>query len=729
MRPLYSTATPIALELMRMFPKAAMEISSSGKGLHLFFSYKGSAPPHARKNKKLNIELYTVRQFIALTGIHANGDVATDYTEELHKAIEIYFPKTVAVETNNGNIAQQWADQVAKIFHSDCDGDREDDKLIERMLNSKSPRAIFGDKASLKDLWEGNVEALVKAYPDASHESGYDESSADAALAFHLAFWTGKDADRTLRLMQSSGLKREKWDRDDYLPRTILNAFSVQQSVYIKSEKTQLISACQPEPLPELPAVLPFDYSYLPDGLREYVCDISERMQCPPDYAAVAVYVMMATVCGRKIGIRPMKEDNWTVIPNLWGAVVGNSGMMKSPTLNECLLPLKKLAANEFDIFNNASTEYCVQENINKLQQSVNKTKARAALGKQKDADIRALLASEEINNAPILKRFITNNASYEALGELLIENPNGILVEADEIIGLLKQLDAHGQEAARSFYLTAADGDKSYTFDRIMRGKGLRIESVCVSILGGIQPGVLADYVSKAVNGSAGADGLLQRFGLMVYPDISLDWKEIDRPPNKIARINVFMLVERINGLNSSDIGALIDSYGGVPFLRFTDAAQRLFSRWRGILEKRLRSGEEHPAIISHLSKYRKLIPSLALLNHLCDSGIGAVSEAALQRAIAYGQYLESHARRIYSYATTPEIDAAKTVLKRLAAGKLTNPFKARDLSQKGWTGLSTPRTTQAAINILLEYGHLSKEVLADTGGRPTEIYHWHKE
>ena len=67
--------------------------------------------------------------------------------------------------------------------------------------------------------------------------------------------------------------------------------------------------------LPALPGVLPFDYSYLPDALRGYVRDISERMQCPPDFAAVGVFVMMATIIGRKVGIRPMKHNDWTVIP------------------------------------------------------------------------------------------------------------------------------------------------------------------------------------------------------------------------------------------------------------------------------------------------------------------------------------------------------------------------------------------------------------------------------
>ncbi len=485
-----------------------------------------------------------------------------------------------------------------------------------------------------------------------------------------------------------------------------------------------------PEPLPALPDVLPFDYAYLPDALRGYVKDISERMQCPPDFAAVGVMVMMATIIGRKVSIRPKRNDDWTVTCNLWGAVVGNSGVMKSPTLSAALSPIGKLAASAFKDFNKASAKHAEIAELAKLQQSVNKTKARASLKKGESADASKLLQLDDTEDAPILKRYKTNNASYEALGELFMENPNGLLVEADEIIGLLKQLDANGQEVARSFYLTAADGDKSYTFDRIMRGKGLHIEALCLSIIGGIQPGVLAEYVRQATSGGAGADGLLQRFSLMVYPDISPDCKYMDRFPDSTLRDSVNRLAERMDSLNPADISAEDGQFGGVPFLRFDDAAQAVFAEWIVALDTRLRSGEEHPAIASHLSKYRKLIPSLALINHLCDTRGGAVSEQALIRAIAFSEYLESHAMRIYSGATRPDIDAAKSLLKRLDSGKLPSPFKARELWRRGWSGLETAQKAESAIDVLIEYGHLIEETIKpEFGGRPTSSFHFNRE
>jgi len=70
--------------------------------------------------------------------------------------------------------------------------------------------------------------ALAAAYPDPEGTRRYDASSADAALAQHLAFWTGSDCERMQRLMRRSALVREKYEREDYLPRTILSATSRQ---------------------------------------------------------------------------------------------------------------------------------------------------------------------------------------------------------------------------------------------------------------------------------------------------------------------------------------------------------------------------------------------------------------------------------------------------------------------------------------------------------------------
>ena len=54
----------------------------------------------------------------------------------------------------------------------------------------------------------------------------------------------------------------------------------------------------------------------------------------------------------------------------------------------------------------------------------------------------------------------------------------------------------------------------------------------------------------------------------------------------------------------------------------------------WRADLENRLHKGDMAPALESHLAKYRKLVPALALINHLADGGAGPIGRTALGRA-----------------------------------------------------------------------------------------------
>ncbi|PCJ87993.1 MAG: hypothetical protein COA54_04310 [Thiotrichaceae bacterium] len=64
-----NTWSPLALELINMLPGAAVEISQSGKGLHIFGTYSADMPDHACKNVPLGIELYHKERFVALTGV------------------------------------------------------------------------------------------------------------------------------------------------------------------------------------------------------------------------------------------------------------------------------------------------------------------------------------------------------------------------------------------------------------------------------------------------------------------------------------------------------------------------------------------------------------------------------------------------------------------------------------------------------------------------------------
>src|SRR4051795_7619149 len=95
-----------------------------------------------------------------------------------------------------------------------------------------------------------------------------------------------------------------------------------------------------PELLPiasALPPVEPFVPELLPPSLRSYVLDMADRQQAPPDFAALAAVCGLAAVLGNKVRIRPKQHDDWQVVPNQWGEMIGRPSTMKTPSMQKAL--------------------------------------------------------------------------------------------------------------------------------------------------------------------------------------------------------------------------------------------------------------------------------------------------------------------------------------------------------------------------------------------------------
>ena len=483
-----------------------------------------------------------------------------------------------------------------------------------------------------------------------------------------------------------------------------------------------------PAPLPDHPAVAPFEHDLLPDTLAPWVRDIAERLQCPPDFVAVAAMVALAVVVGRKVAIRPKRHDTWAVIANLWALVIGRPGIMKTPAIEATFGPLDRLMARALEEHDQAMQRFEADKMAAKLRAEAREKKARERLKNNHDANLGDLLTPSTIES-PTLRRYRTNDTSTASLGELLRQNPNGMLVYRDELVSLLKGLDKEDQAEGRGFYLTGWNGDSPYTLDRIGRGLYLHIPALCISLLGGTQPGRLAEYTGQAIRGGAADDGLIQRFGLMVWPDPVATWRNVDRPPDHTAERVAYAVFDRLDRLDPASIGAQQDHDEdghpvGLPYLRFSAEALSHFQEWHEALEVRLRSGELHPALESHFSKYRKLVPALALLIHLADDGRGEIGEDATLKALAWAEYLETHAHRVYGAVTQAEVAAAKAILRRIERGDLQAPFTTRDVWRPGWAGLSDRALVGRALELLADYGHLTVEVDRETGGRPATRY-----
>ena len=499
-------------------------------------------------------------------------------------------------------------------------------------------------------------------------------------------------------------------------------------------ELTSSLNGAWPDPTPlpnSLPPVQPFDTDLLPYELRAWVADIAHRMQCPPDFTAVGTLVALSSLIGARVVVAPKAKDDWRVVPNLWGLIVGRPGVMKSPALSEVLKPLHRLESVERELLQAEHEAWALDCKLAMLAAEANEKQAKGLASKD-PVRARELLQPVETPIEPKLRRYVVNDATVEKLGELLTDNPWGTLSYRDELHGLLTSMDRQGQEGARAFYLQGYDGNQGYTVDRIGRGTH-HIPRVCIAMLGGMQPGKVQSYVRDAVAGGAGDDGLLQRFGLAVWPDVRQEFVYVDRWPDTLVKDAAWAVFERLNQLqpvNADD----------PQEWRFTSEAQALFEEWLTPFETEIRGDSLHPALVSHLSKYRKLVPALALIFALVDTpdSNGQIGKSELIRALAWSDYLRTHAERLYAAAVMPETSGAQTLLSKIQGGKLCDSdgvslkdFTPRLVAVKHWTGLGTPEAVRKAADLLADYGWLVRESNSSgvRGGRPSERFLIHPD
>ncbi len=526
--------TPQADYIIRRLDSYA-EVSPSGCGVKIIVT--GAMPPGRKADHKTGVEIYASGRYFTITGNQVPGTPSTIHPRnvELHQIHQEFLgdkPQPAGERSDDRELALSALAGLAP--HR---ADHYSDWLAVGM-------ALHSLDSSLLPEWESWSRQSDKFVPGecARKWATFDGQGVGIASLFHWA-------------------KNDGWQ----YPRPSANG-----SVNGRHNEDFIStpgSWPDPKELPsELLPVETFDFGLLPWSLEPWIRDIADRVQCPPDFPAVGAMVSLAAVVGRKLGIRPKKFDDWLVVPNLWGAVIGRPGIMKTPALQEVVNPIRRLEIAAAETFKEQQKDMEAAQMVDKERKKAAERDIKSALKRREDAYQVARAILDEEPERFTRRRYMTNDPSVEKLGEILNENPNGIQVFRDELMGLLKSLDKEGREGSRAFYLEAWNGTGRYTYDRIGRGT-LDIEATILSILGGIQPGPLSEYLQKAAQNGAGDDGLLQRFQLMVWPDISAKWKNVDRWPDTDARRTAYSLFQFLDDLDPQSIGAETDEYGDIPF------------------------------------------------------------------------------------------------------------------------------------------------------------------
>lgn len=690
-----------------------VERSPSGDGLRIF----AKGDPVTDRKKRNDLEMYSDRRYLTITGhgggallddtglreafmaaIGSGGESAREEKQGQDKAHA--GPETAGAKVTDDLLAKieaatrETLGEAAERFipkETNEDGielggyaGRSEQALkVGIVIATKAMEAGLTDRATLEGVVHevGNRLPVIQAWTDAGGSKWDRTKTVSNAVAFALAKWQGPKPSQP----GPDGGEGQDWPEPE--------------EISVK-----------------LPPVSPFDVEqHLPPCLADYVRDQAELMGTPPETIAAPLVVAMGAALGNRIGIRPKRHDSsWMTGGNLWGYTCASPGRMKSETVARGLAPLKAL-----------EKELSARHKVKRDQYEVDKVRYEVEL-----AEFKKLVKSgagsvvvPQPPEEPKPERLIAVDATVAKLGEICAASPHGVLIERDEITGLLAQLGAVGHEGDREFYLTGWNGGTNYKVDRIGRGS-VEIPDLTLSMFGGIQPGKLNEYVRQATKGGAGADGLLARFQVAVYPDYDQTFRNVDRPPDLAAQERAFNAARHLFEIDPTAIGAKAIPGTERHYLQLTNEAQDLFDKWRPRLENALRKGDLHPALESHYAKYRSLIPKLALIFHLVEDGTGPVTIDALTMAIRWGNFLKAHARRIYAGALHGADLATKALSDKVKAGKVPNPFKVRDIYRAGWAGLSDKSDVEPAIDGLLEAGWIREEVIKGTGRTTTRYW-----
>lgn len=473
----------------------------------------------------------------------------------------------------------------------------------------------------------------------------------------------------------------------------------------------------------ELFPVESIPYDALPNPLSDYIQDQSDIRGCPNDYILVSLLARMGCVFAGKIKLSLTKNTDWTTTPNFFWAMIGEPSSGKSNALGATNKPLESIIAKVQEQYNKEIQTY--KRKKERLESKIAATKKgleQATKKKKEERDSITITNFEEElaeysieleeleKNKPKQKRYTLGKVTIEKLILILEENPEGVMIEMDELSSTLVKLskDEHADE--RGLFLSGYNGSVQYAYDTVKRGT-VFICRLLLSLFGGIQPTKLKRFLNEARLGYQD-DGMLQRFQGIVFPD-----KKNHKLHDKKANTCLGSYVEQLF-LN-------LDKINPEAKLSFEEQAQTVFDNWYNETKEKLQS-LTHP-YDAHLAKSYEFVASLAMYIYLAENNGNLTKELKItvkqiSMAIKLGQYFFSHARRMYSLVYKDNLPA-RSLSEKIP--KLLNEFPQdkhydsnsnlhfftrSQIRTKDWADLTSKDKRDEAIKILIDKGHISK-------------------
>jgi hypothetical protein len=468
------------------------------------------------------------------------------------------------------------------------------------------------------------------------------------------------------------------------------------------------LELAQPEPKPAAAVYRPFPTNALPQPLQGFVTAASRAIGCDPSYVALPALVAVAAAIGNSRCLRI--KQGWDAPAILWGAIVGESGTSKTPAFRLVMQPLRRREERAIAKYLKAVDEY-------KLELAKWK-KEFAAWEKNKTTTEDP----PEEPKPPEAPRCIVSDTTIEALAVVLSNNPRGVLMARDELAGWLGSFDRYKAKAGgdSAQWLSMYNGDTLQVDRKTGEPRVICVPRAAVSIVGGIQPGIL----HRALGTQHRESGLAARLLLTFPPRKPKQWTEAEIDPAlecELAALfdQLFLLQpEQDEDERPRPMAVSLAPEAKALWTEHYNAHNREQAELTGELSAAWSKLEEYPArlaLVVHFVRWAAGDRTLADADT-----VDAVSMAA---GIALTEWFKGEARRVYEALgeTDEERDERKLVefIER-KGGRLT----ARQ-AQQGCRWLKTAEEAERALNALAKAKRGEWEPTpAGQRGQPTRYF-----
>jgi len=447
-------------------------------------------------------------------------------------------------------------------------------------------------------------------------QSRHDFAVAAALAKLGFAQNIASAAIRARRAQLPRAEDRAKTAREDYVIKTVHNAYSKVGPRIPTTERS-----------PPLPPFRPFPVDALPEPIRSFVIEGAAALGCDPSYIALPLLAALAAAVGNSRRIGPKR--GWSEPSVLWTVVVGWSGTLKSPAIDLAVSFLKR-----------RQIATLLAHEIKAAEYQIAKTRYDADLADWKKRREGPL---PQAPVEPVVPRLFCSDITVEALADRLKDSPRGLLLIRDELAGWLKSFDAYrqgrGGDDARWLEMHRAG---TLVVDRKSGTPLLYVPYAAVSVTGGIQP----EALRNALGIEHFSNGLAARLLLALPPRQRKKWSDAEVRHELLVTID--RVFERLLAL------ALVD---GKPVeLSFTEQGRAAFINFYNehAKEQNDRTGD----LAAAWSKLEGYAARLALIVHLirvvADDGSVAsqieVDEQSVAAGVRLVRWFAYETERVYA-------------------------------------------------------------------------------